>query len=313
MNPLRRLLRALSRPDRADQPHVPRRPRGGSSAWLFLLPALTLLVIFVGLPVLLSLVASLHEIPLTGLDWEFVGLDNYQEAFHDPEILRALLNTVLYGALTIVPSILLGFGLALLVDSYSRGRTLLRTLLFLPVTANLVAMAIVFQWIFGVRGGFVNEILALAGLGPVNFLGSGRTALAVLAVVGIWRYSAYNMVIYLAGLTAIPRSIHEAAKVDGIRGFAKIRRILWPLLTPSTVFVSVITFIQSIQVFETVSVMTGGGPLGSTETLLFSIWEQGFAFFRLGYAAALSFFLLVVTVFAGWLRRRGIAATEVAA
>jgi multiple sugar transport system permease protein len=289
------------------------RIRDELNAWLFLLPALLLLIIFVGLPVILSLLASLYEIPLTGLNWKFVGFQNYLEALGDPEIRRAFINTILYGVLTIVPSIILGFALALLVESFAHGRTVLRTLLFLPVTANLVAMAIVFQWIFGVRGGFVNEILALIGYGPLNFLGSGDTAMLVLAVVGIWRYSSYNMVLYLAGLTAIPASIHEAAMVDGIRGFAKIRQVIWPLLTPSTVFVSVITFIQSIQVFETISVMTGGGPIGKTETLLFAIWEQGFAFFRIGFAAALSFLLLVITVTAGWVRRRAIASTEVGA
>lgn len=276
--------------------------------WLLLFPALAILTVFVLIPVILSFIASLFEIPLTGLEWRFVGLQNYREAFGDEEIRRSLWNTFLYGLMTIVPSILLGLALALLVDSFVRGKTVFRTLLFLPVTSSLVAMAIVFQWIFGVRGGFINALLDLVGLGPVNFLGSSTTALPVVAVVGIWRYAAYNMVIYLAGLTAIPTSIREAIALDGIRGYARIRHIIWPLLAPSTVFVTVITVIQSIQVFETVSVMTAGGPLGATETLLFSIWREGFAFFRLGYAAALSSILLVLTVIAGLLRRRSLAA-----
>lgn len=299
------------RPDRP-QPIVKRRAREGLTPWLFLAPAIALLFLFVVVPVALSFVASLFEIPLTGLGWKFVGLGNYAEAIDDPRVQRALVNTLFYSLMTIVPSIALGLALALLVESFTRGRALLRTLLFLPVTANLVAMAIVFQWIFGVRGGFLNELLALLGAGPINFLGSGDTALPVLAAVGIWRSGAYDMVIYLAGLTAIPRTIHEAAAVDGLRGLTKVRKITWPLLAPSTVLVTVITFIQSVQVFETVSVMTGGGPLGKTETLLFAIWQQGFAFFRLGYAAALSFFLLVITAAAGLLRRRAISAREYA-
>lgn len=279
-----------------------------ATPWLLLLPALTILTIFVLVPVVLSYFASLFDIPLTGLAWRYVGLDNYREAVRDPQIRRSLWNTFLYSLMTIVPSIGLGLALALLVDSFTRGRTILRTLLFLPVTSSLVAMAIVFQWIFGVRGGFINALLGLVGLGPINFLGSESTALPVVAAVGIWRYAAYNMVIYLAGLTAIPTSIREAVELDGIRGFARIRYIIWPLLGPSTVFVTVITIIQSIQVFETVSVMTQGGPLGATETLLFSIWREGFAFFRLGYAAALSSILLLLTVIAGLLRRRRITA-----
>ncbi len=301
---------------------APRAPAAGKPSlaalserlapWLLIAPAVGLLILFVAIPVVLSFIASLYQIPLTGLEWKFVGLANYAEAFADAGVRQALWNTVLYSAMTIVPGILLGLGLALLIESFSRGRAVLRTLLFLPVTANLVAMAIVFQWIFGVRGGFINELLALIGLGPVNFLGSGTTALPTLAAVGIWRYSAFNMVIYLAGLTTIPRAIHEAAAIDGIRGLTKVRKILWPLLRPSTIFVTVITFIQSVQVFETVSVMTGGGPLGKTQTLLFAIWQQGFWFFRLGYASALSFILLLVTVIAGLIRRRAISSTDVA-
>lgn len=286
------------------------RTRAWGNPWYFVAPSLAVLALFVLVPVGLSFVASLFNVPLTGLNWKFVGLNNYQEAVADPGIRRAFWNTILYCVMTIVPSIFIGLGLALLVESFTRWQALLRTLLFLPVTANLVAMAIVFQWIFGVRGGFLNEILALVGFGPINYLGSKTTALPVIAAVGIWRYSAYNMVIYLAGLTAIPRSVHEASAIDGVRGLAKIRTVIWPLLRPSTVFVLVITFIQSVQVFETIAVMTGGGPLGSTQTLLFAIWQQGFAFFRLGYAAALSFILLILTVLAGVLRRRAISSTE---
>ena len=287
------------------------RTRAWGNPWLFLAPSLALLSLFVLVPVVLSFIASLFNVPLTGLNWKFVGLDNYKEALADPGIRRAFWNTIVYCAMTIVPSIFVGLGLALLIESFTRGQTLLRTLLFLPVTANLVAMAIVFQWVLGVRGGFLNELLAIVGFSPINFLGSKTTALPVIAGVGIWRYSSYNMIIYLAGLTAIPRSVHEATAIDGVRGLAKIRTVIWPLLRPSTIFVLVITFIQSVQVFETIAVMTGGGPLGSTQTLLFAIWQQGFAFFRLGYAAALSFVLLILTVLAGVLRRRAISSTEI--
>ncbi len=279
--------------------------RQDRTAWAFLTPALTILFVFTLLPVLLALLASLFDVPVRG-EWSFVGLDNYREAATDPVMHRSARNTLVFSILAIPASVLLGLGLALLVESFARGRTLYRTLLFLPVTANLVAMAIVFQWLFSVRGGVVNEVLAVIGLAPIDFLRLESTALPTLAVVGIWRFAAFNFVIYLAGLSAIPDTVHESAAIDGVRGPAKLVTVIWPLLRPSTVFATVITFIQSIQVFELVSVMTEGGPLGATETWLFTIWQQGFQFFRLGYASAISFLLLVVVLVAGVLRRRSL-------
>lgn len=279
--------------------------RHDRTAWLFLAPALGLLAAFTFLPVLLALVASLFDVPVRGA-WTFVGLDNYTEALADPDIRRSGWNTIVFSVLAIPTSVLLGLALALLVESFAHGRATLRTLLFLPVTANLVAMAIVFEWLFSVRGGVVNELLAIVGVGPIDFLRDGTTALPTLAVVGMWRFTAFNFVIYLAGLSAIPRSIHESATLDGVRGVAKVRTVIWPLLRPSTVFATVITFIQSIQVFELVAVMTEGGPLGATETWLYTIWQQGFRFFRLGYAAAISAILLTVVAIAGWYRRRSL-------
>lgn len=287
----------------AKRPSVERSQR--NAAWAFLAPAFIVLVAFTFLPVLLALIASLFEVPVRG-EWRFIGLGNYREAIADPAIRGSAWNTLVFSALAIPTSVLLGFGFALLVESFARGRALYRTLIFLPVTANLVAMAIVFQWLFSVRGGVVNEVLALVGVGPIDFLRMESTALPTLAAVGVWRFAAFNFVIYLAGLSAIPQSIHESAAIDGVRGLAKTTTIIWPLLRPSTVFATVITFIQAIQVFELVAVMTEGGPLGSTETWLFTIWQQGFQFFRLGYAAAISFVLLMAVVLAGYFRRRAL-------
>jgi multiple sugar transport system permease protein len=255
-------------------------------------------------PALLAFVASLFDVSITSDRWDFVGLGNYQQAISDPDVVSAAANTVWYSLMTVLPSIGLGLGLAVAVDGLGRGRGLARTLLFLPMTANLVAMSIVFSWIFAYQGGFANGLLGIVGIGPLNFLGDSSTALPTVAALGLWRATSFNLIVYVAGLTTIPEAIHQAAAVDGVRGWAKLRKVLWPLLAPSTVFVSVITFIQAIQVFDTVAVMTGGGPLGATETLLFLVWRLGFQIFRLGYASAIAFLMLVVIVCLGLVRSR---------
>lgn len=282
----------------------------GATPWMLLAPALALIIVFTLGPTLVTLLASLSHISLIEKTWTFIGLENYREAINSEEVWQAARNTLIFSVLTIGPSVAIGLGLALLVDSFSRGRAVLRTLLFLPMTANLVAMSIVFSWIFAYRGGFANSLLAVFGVGPLNFLADASTALPTVAALEVWRASSFNMVIYLAGLTTIPLVVHEAAAVDGLRGWAKFRRVLWPLLGPSTVFVTVITVIGAFQVFDSISIMTDGGPLGATETVLYLVYRLGFRIFRFGYASALAFLLLAVTVLLGLARARVLARTE---
>jgi multiple sugar transport system permease protein len=274
---------------------------------VMLLPAGLAITAFVLIPALLSLVASLFRVPLAGGPWEFVGLRNFVRVLTDPAVLQSLGNTVVYSALTIVPSLVLGLGLALLTNSAGRARPLVRTLLFLPMTANLVAISVVFSWIFSFRGGFVNQVLGLVGIAPVNWLGDPATALPVVALVGVWRTASLTMLIFFAGLTTVPATIDEAARAEGIRGLAKLFRITLPMIRPTVVFATVLAVLGSVQVFDTVNVMTQGGPLGSTETILTMIWRIGFGYFDLGAASALAFLLLVVLIAVGILQRRTLA------
>jgi len=268
---------------------------------------MALVALFTLLPGLIALVGSFFDIDISnGVIWTWVGLDNFAALFADPAVRQALLNTVLYCALTIIPSLAIGLGLALLAQSISKGRRLVQTLLFLPFTANLVAMAVVFRWIFALNGGFANQLLALIGIGPLNFLGDSTYALPTLAAVGVWRCSALAMVLFLSGLTSVPTAVNEASAADGISGWAKLRLVTLPLLRPITVFVTVMVVLQSVQVFDTINVMTQGGPLGATETALTMTWRLGFAYYELGQAAALSTLLLVVLILIGVLRRRSL-------
>lgn len=284
---------------------VPRQRSGqGRIAAVLLAPALLLITLFIVVPGVLAFVGSLFRIDLTsGAEWTWVGSANFAAIFADPAVRQALVNTLLYCGLTIVPSLAIGLGLALLAGSLARGRTLVQTLLFLPFTANLVAMAVVFRYIFDLRGGFANQLLGVVGIGPVNFLGDTATALPTVAAVGVWRGAALAMIMFLAGLTSIPTAVHEACAADGITGLTKLRLVILPLLRPITVFVTVLTVLQSVQVFDTINVMTQGGPLGATETALTMTWRLGFTYFDLGQGAALSTLLLVVLIGIGVLRR----------
>ncbi|MEV7908132.1 carbohydrate ABC transporter permease, partial [Streptomyces anulatus] len=202
--PGERLVEAVAPPARL-------RAGQGRIAAVLLAPAMLLIALFVILPGLLAFAAGLFRIDLTnGVEWTWAGTENFTAVLADPAVRRSLVNTLVYCALTIVPSLVIGLGLALLAGSFTRGRKLLQTLLFLPFTANLVAMAVVFRYIFDLRGGFANQLLAVVGIGPVNFLGDTRYALPTVAAVGIWRGAALAMIMFLAGLTAVPTAVHEA-------------------------------------------------------------------------------------------------------
>lgn len=271
---------------------------------LLLAPALLGITLFVIIPALLAFVASFFRVPLAGGAWEFVGLGNFQRVLTDPAVLRSIGNTVLYSLLTIIPSLAIGLGLALLAESVTRGRAFVRTLLFLPMTANLVAMAVVFRWIFAYQGGFVNQVLGLLGVPAVNWLGDTATSLLTVSFVGVWRGASFAMMIFFAGLATIPGSITEATRAEGIRGLTKLRKITLPVMKPTVVFAVVITVLGSVQVFDTINVMTQGGPQGSSETILTMTWRLGFGYFDLGAASALSLLLLVVLMGVGLLQRR---------
>lgn len=274
---------------------------------LMLAPAMIGIGLFVLLPAVLSLVASFFSVPLAGGSWQWVGLTNFERVLTDPAVLRSIGNTVVYSLLTIVPSLVIGLGLALLAESFSRGRALVRTVLFLPMTANLVAMAVVFRWVFAYQGGFVNQMLGLVGIPAVNWLGDTRTSLITVALVGVWRGASFAMMIFFSGLATVPTTINEATRAEGIRGFTKLWRITLPVMKPTVVFAIVVTVLGSVQVFDTINVMTQGGPQGSSETILTMTWRLGFSYFDLGAASALSLLLLVALIGVGVLQRRALS------
>jgi multiple sugar transport system permease protein len=276
----------------------------GTAGWragALLFPALLGLGVFVLGPAVVSAFAAGTDKRLTGPSFHWVGTANLREAFHDPDLGRTVLNTLEYCGLTVIPAVVVGLALALATQKVARGRGALRLALFLPVSANLIAIALIFAYMFDPSPqGLANTAVGWFGVHPQNWLGDTSTALPVVALVGGWRLTSFVFVVYLAGLTAIPASVYEAAEVDGIRGFARLRHITLPLLAPTTIFLGVFTTILTLQTFETVAVLTKGGPFRSSSTIVYYIFEVGFTgSFRIGYASAIALLLILAIVLIG--------------
>jgi multiple sugar transport system permease protein len=276
-------------------------PAAGWRVGVLLLPAIVGLGMFVVGPALVSAFIAGTDKTLTRPDFHWVGTANLRDALDDPDLGQAVRNTLLYCLLTVIPAVTLGLALALAAERVGRGRALVRFALFLPVSANLVAMAVVFSYVFD-RGedGLANTVIGWFGAEPVDWLASPTWALPVVALVGGWRLTSFVFVVYLAGLTAIPRSVYEAADVDGVHGPARLRHVTLPLLAPTTVFVLVFTTILTLQTFETVAVLTQGNPFGSSATIIFYVYQVGFTgSYRIGYASMIALLLLLTVIAIG--------------
>ena len=275
----------------------PRRRRGPSGALLLSAPALVLLTALVILPTLAVLVLSVTDYQLGDDGLAYIGFDNYRDLWSDAGFRTSVSNTVRYAAFVTPASVILGLGLALLVEAETRGRAVFRTLFFLPVVSLVVAMATVWQYLLHPTIGPVDALLRMAGLPAPNWLGSSDTVLSSLALIGIWQSVGYNLVLFLAGLTAIPRDLYAAAEVDGAQGaLDRFRLVTWPLLGPTTLFVTTITIINAVKVFDTVQTLTEGGPNKASEVLLFTIYREGFVYLRVGSASAMTAVFLALLV-----------------
>ena len=269
-----------------------------SIAWLFMTPAAVLMTVFLLGPLVAVLLLAFTDYQLGAPTVEMIGLANFHQLVDDPVFRRSLGNTLLYAMIVVPGSAALGLSAALLVNARQSLRTFYRTVFFLPVMASLIGMAIVWEFMLHPGFGIANHIMRFLGLSPQNWLNDRNLALPVLALIGIWQNFGFSMVLFLAGLASIPADLYDAAEIDGApNAFDRFRLVTWPLLHPVTVFVLVTSAIRSFQVFDTVHALTKGGPAKATEVLLYTIYAEGFEFFRTGYAAALSvIFVLLITV-----------------
>ncbi|PSO68466.1 MAG: sugar ABC transporter permease [Cyanobacteria bacterium SW_12_48_29] len=267
----------------------------GVAAWIFLAPALILLGIFLLWPIayLFYLSFTSGSFTATGIQW--VGGRNYLRLLNNPDFWQVLWNTIYFTLATVFPSLVIPLILAVLLNQSVALRGLLRTAYFIPSITSLVAVGLGFRWLFQNQGP-VNSFLTFTDLAPIPWLNSTIWAMPVLILLSIWKQLGFNMVIFLAGLQAIPQVRYEAAELDGANGVAKFWHVTLPGLRATLVFATVTTAIFTLRSFEQVYIITGGGPLNSTNLLVHYIYQEAFARFDFGYAAAAATVLLAITL-----------------
>ena len=281
----------------------PRALRRALAAWGLLAPAAALILAFTLGPLLFSLWISLHEWRLIDPAPLFLGLDNYAALLGNPEWWSAIGNTALF-TLHVPAAMAVALALALLTRGSRRALRWARLALFLPAITSVAAIAVVWKWLLSDQYGLLNQVLERAGLGSVPWLTSPDTALASLMMIGIWMVVGYQMVVFQAGLAAIPRDWYDAARVDGAGPWQRFRHITLPGLRHTLFFVLVTSIIGSFQVFGLVYVMTEGGPLGATDVAVYHIYREAWEFLQFGNAAAMSWLLFALVFAATWLHFR---------
>jgi len=256
-------------------------------------PAALALVLFIFLPVAVVVVLSVSDYQFGARTLDWVGTENYAELFGSRLGRNALLNTLVYAAIVIPASVGLGLLVALglhgIAGSLPRVSAILRAVYFLPVAATLVAMAVAWQMLLHPSLGLVNQWLSGLGLPTRQWLSDRGLVLYTLALIGIWQSVGYNMVLFLAGLAAIPQPLYDAAAVDGAEGgWTRFWVVTWPMLGPTTLFVMIVTAANAFRVFETVATMTQGGPAFASDTIVYALYREGFVYFKAGYASAIT-------------------------
>jgi len=269
------------------------------AAWAFVGPALMVIAVFFFLPVLAGFALSFTDFDIYALadigNLRFVGLANYVELLQTPLFWKALGNTLYFVGVGVPLSIAASLGAALLLNSkLARFRPFFRVALFAPVVTTLVAVAIVWRYLLHTKSGLINYGLESLGLAPIDWLGDPNWAMPAIILFAVWKNFGYNMIIFLAGLQSIPEELYEAARIDGASSGQQLRHVTLPSLAPVVLLVSVLTMAGYFQLFAEPYVMTQGGPLQSTVSVLYFMYEEGFKWWNLGFASAIAFVLFVL-------------------
>lgn len=271
------------------------RRKEGLVAAVMVAPNLVGLLIFMVVPTVISILMSFTDWNLLNTS-SFIGLANFKEAFSDPLFWKTLKNTVVYVFWKVPFNIFISLILAVLINQRMYGRTFFRAILFLPMIASSVSVALLWQPLFDMSSGMLNKILTTIGLHPSTWIYDPKTSMMSVVIVALWKEIGYYMVMFLAGLQSIPSTYYEAASIDGASAARKFLFITIPLISPTTFFVMIISIIGSFQIFDLTTVLTAGGPSNSTNTLIMYVYQAGFRFFRMGYASALSTILFVIVL-----------------
>lgn len=293
---------------RAGRASTPRGRAEQRSAWAMAAPALIGLFLFLGIPALLALGLSFTNARLISPEGpSFVGVDNYARAFtNDPSFVRSLLNTFYFAAVVVPVQAGLGLALALLVNQKVRGINIFRTIFFLPVVTSMVVVSILWTFMYQ-ETGLINSMLSRLTGGAfegIAWLQEPATAMPAIMVLSVWQGVGFHMIIWLAGLQTIPEELYEAAGMDGANLWQQFRHVTWPGLRPTLVFVAVTITIAAFGLFVQIDVMTRGGPLDSTTTIIFHAVRKGFREQEVGYGAALSLIFFVLVLIVSLIQRR---------
>jgi ABC-type sugar transport system permease subunit len=275
-----------------------RRLGRAARAYFFLLPSGAILLLFVAYPIVQSFWMSLHTWSFFAPTHPYIGLRNYQTLLNDSRFWNALRNTAVYTGVVVPAQVSLGLALAVALRRTTLISAFLRSVFFFPVISSLATMGIVWKFLLNPQIGSIDAALTAIGLPGVDFLQSTTWALPAVMLVGVWKNVGFSMVIFLAALQDVPEPLLEAAALDGAGPFVRFWRVVLPLLRPSLLFAAIIATIGSMQLFDSVYVMTNGGPIFHTETLVTYLYEAAFQYFQAGYAAAISWvlFLLILAL-----------------
>jgi multiple sugar transport system permease protein len=273
-----------------------RRIKENLISYALILPAALLLIIFVFRPIVYSLILSLQKYRLGFNIRSFIWLDNYNSLFLSADFWKSLARTFTYSIYMVVISIAAGLFLAVIIMEIKKAVTLWQIVFFLPVAATMAAMAVVWRFILDNNFGILNTLLRTFGYPTANWLKDPKTAMGAVIVISIWSNAGYAMIFFMAGLANIPSSLYQAASLDGTNRIQGFRYITWPLLSPTTLFIVIIMTKRALSSFDTIKVMTNGGPMNTTQVLSLLLYQEAFQFFNIGYASAIAiiFFILVL-------------------
>lgn len=263
---------------------------------LFILPAMLPLLVFWILPVVFSGALSFTDWDMMSEKIRFMGLKNYTSLLRDPNFGRVLKNTLIFAVGSTIPTIFLGMLIALVMNGARKGTGIYRTIIFAPYITPMVAISVVWSWIFEPRVGILNFIMRLAGLPESQWLQSSRSAMISVLIVTIWKSLGWTMIFYMEAIRKVPQNLLESAAIDGAGGFWRFVKITLPMISPTTFFLVIMSTISSLQAYDQIQVLTQGGPAGATRTLLYYYYQEAFQNFNTGKASAVAVILVIITV-----------------
>ncbi|GAB6421549.1 sugar ABC transporter permease [Bacillus luti] len=267
-----------------------------SKAVFFLIPVGIPLIFFWIIPNFISLGISFTDWDFMTNDFNFVGLENYFNLFTQDSFMQALLNTFYFGIGTVIPTIALGLGFALFFRKKFKGSALYQLMIFSPWVTPTIAVSIVWSLLYEPQFGVINKVLNFFGIPGLDWLQSSKTAMLAVIIMTVWKLVGWTMIFYIGALEKVPDSLYEAASIDGANAWQKFRYVTLPMVSSTTFFLVVVNTISSVQAYDQIKILTQGGPSGSTRTLLYLFFQQGFEQFDMGSATAIAFIILIITI-----------------